>query len=135
MRISTTPKTFPLASTPEKIMWGLDPVPGGDGGLRHVAAERAGDDLDPARERVVAIPERRRVPRLEDRALLDSDLEQVVEAFVEQDLGIEDHDQVGSDHHLHHPFVEVEVDRARGLRRRPAEVEHRFARPRARPSA
>ena len=89
-----------------------------------MAAERPGHDLDPPRQRVVAVAERRRVAWLEDRPVLDADVEQVVEPFVEQDVGVEDHDQVGPDHHLHHPLVEVEVDRARGLRRRPSEVEH-----------
>ncbi len=99
-------------------------VPRRDCGLRDMPPERAGHHLDPARQRVVAVAERRRVARLEDRALLDADVEQVVEAFVEQDLGVEDHDQVGPDHHLHHPLVQVEVDRPRRLRRGAVEVEH-----------
>jgi hypothetical protein len=97
----------------------------GRGRLRNLAAERAGDHLDPAGERVHAVPHRCGIARLEDAALRDAYVEQVVEALVEEDVGIEDHDQVDPDHHLHHPFVEVEVDRPGRLVGGAGEVEDR----------
>ena len=39
-------------------------------------------------------------------------MDEVVEAVVEQDLGVEHHDHVDPDEHLEHAFVQVEVDRA-----------------------
>jgi hypothetical protein len=61
-------------------------------------------------------PERGREARPEQRALRHHDVQQRVEAVVEEDLGIVDHDQVDPDEHLEHALGEVEVDRAEGLR-------------------
>ena len=53
--------------------------------------------------------------RLQYGALRHGDVDQVIESIVEQDLGIKHHDHVNPDKHLEHPFVKIEVDRARCL--------------------
>ena len=63
-----------------------------------------------------AAAERRREPRLEQAALRHHDVQQRIEAVVEEDLGIVDHDQVDPDEHLEHALGEVEVDRPESLR-------------------
>ena len=63
-----------------------------------------------------AAPERGREARTEQRSLRHHDVQQRVEAVVEEDLGIVDHDQVDPDEHLEHALGEVEVDGSEGLR-------------------
>ena len=57
-----------------------------------------------------------REARVEEASLRHHHVEQRVEAVVEEDLGVVDHDQVDPDEHLEHALGEVEVDRAEGLR-------------------
>ena len=73
------------------------------------------EDVELAGERVRPAPERGRIARPEQRSLRHHDVEQRVEAVVEEDLGIVDHDQVDPDEHLEHALGEVEVDRSEGL--------------------
>ncbi len=63
-----------------------------------------------------AAAERRREAGTQQAPLRHDDVEQGVEAVVEEDLGIVDHDQVDPDEHLEHALGEVEVDRSEGLR-------------------
>ena len=60
--------------------------------------------------------ERRRKARPQQASLGHDDVQKRIEAVVEEDLGIVDHDQVDPDEHLEHALGEVEVDRAEGLR-------------------
>ncbi len=86
-------------------------------------ARGAAEDVEETGQRVGAAPESRRVLGVEQRAVGDDDVEQRVEAVVEEDLGVEDHDQVDPDEHLEHLFVEIEVHRTHGLVIGPAPVE------------
>ena len=79
-------------------------------------AERAAEHVEQPRERVRAAAERRREARPQQAPLRHDDVQQRVEAVVEEDLGIVDHDQVDPDEHLEHALGEVEVDRSEGLR-------------------
>ena len=97
-------------------MYGRRAVAGRRVQLRGVLAERAAEDVELPRERVRAAAERRRVARLQQAALRHHDVQQRIEAVVEEDLGIVDHDQVDPDEHLEHALGEVEVDRAERLR-------------------
>ena len=97
-------------------MYGDVPYPGRGVQLGRVLAERAAEHVELPRERVRAAAERRRVPRLQQAPLRHHDVQQRIEAVVEEDLGIVDHDQVDPDEHLEHALGEVEVDRAEGLR-------------------
>ena len=54
--------------------------------------------------------------RPQQAPLRHHDVQQRIEAVVEEDLGVVDHDQVDPDEHLEHALGEVEVDRAEGLR-------------------
>jgi hypothetical protein len=47
-------------------------------------------------------PERRREARAEQRTLGHDHVQERIEAVVEEDLGIVDHDQVDPDEHLEH---------------------------------
>ena len=60
---------------------------------------------------------------MQQRALGQGHVNEVVEAVVEQDLGVEDHDHVDPDEHLEHAFVQIEVDRPRRLRRGAGPIE------------
>ena len=60
---------------------------------------------------------------MQERPLRKGHVDDVVEAVVEEDLGVEHHDHVDPDEHLEHPLVEVEVHRAGGLGRRAGPVE------------
>ena len=62
--------------------------------------------------------------RVEQRTLGQDDLEEVVEAVVEQDARVEGHDHVDAEEELEQAFVNVEVDRARRLRIGAGPVEH-----------
>ena len=91
-------------------------VAGGRVQLRGLLAERAAEHVEQPGERVRAAAERRREARLQQAALRHHDVQQRVEAVVEEDLGIVDHDQVDPDEHLEHALGEVEVDRPERLR-------------------
>ena len=64
--------------------------------------------------------------RMKQAPVGDDDVEQRVEAVVEEDLGVEDHDQVDPDEHLEHRFREVEVHRPHRLRVGAGPVEERL---------
>ena len=81
-----------------------------------MTAERPAEHVELARERMGAAAERGREVRVHERALGQGDVDEVVEAVVEEDLGVEHHDHVDPDEHLEHAFMQVEVDRARRLR-------------------
>src|SRR5262249_48664554 len=76
-----------------------------------------------ARVRVDAVGQRRREARVQQRALRQGDVEDVVEAVVEQDLRIEGHDHVDPEEQLAEALVDMEVDRPRGLLGRPRPVD------------
>ena len=97
-------------------MYGRGAVAGRRVQLRRLLAERAAEHVELPRERVRAAAERRRVARLQQAALRHHDVQQRIEAVVEEDLGIVDHDQVDPDEHLEHALGEVEVDRPERLR-------------------
>ena len=63
-----------------------------------------------------AAAERGREPRPEQAPLGHDHVQEGVEAVVEEDLGVVDHDQVDPDEHLEHALGEVEVHRAERLR-------------------
>ena len=67
--------------------------------------------------------ERGRISWLEQRAFGNAHLDQVVEAIVEQDLRVEDHNHIDAEEHPEHIFVQQEVDRTRRLRIGPVEIE------------
>ena len=60
---------------------------------------------------------------MDQRTLGHGHVNEIVEAVVEQDLGVEDHDHVDPDEHLEHAFVQIEVDWSRGLRRSAGPIE------------
>ena len=60
---------------------------------------------------------------MKQRAFRHGDVNEIVKAVVEQDLGVEHHDHVDPDEHLEHAFVHVEVDRPGRLRRRAGPIE------------
>ncbi len=97
---------------------------GGTEEFRLALSEQAAEHVEDAAERVRAAGERCRIARLEQRAFGDVHLDEIVEAVVEQDLRIENHDHVDAEEHLEHVFVEIEVDRAFRLRIGARPVEH-----------
>ena len=64
-------------------------IPCARGVLRRTGGKRALHDVELPGERDVEQAERRRETRLDDAPLRQLDLDQVVEPFVEEDLGIE----------------------------------------------
>ena len=77
-----------------------------------VALARAGaQHVENAPERVGAARQRRRELRLQQRPFRNMHVHQVVEAVVEHDLRVEDHDHVHAAEHLEHFFVQIEIDR------------------------
>ncbi len=93
--------------------------------MRRALAERAGLTVEEPRVGVEAVGERGGKARIEQRALGQHDLEQIVEAFVEQHRGIERHDHVDAEEQLAEALVDVEVDRALRLIVGAGPVEHR----------
>ena len=61
--------------------------------------------------------------RLDQRTRRNAHFHQVIEAVVEQDLRVEDHDHVHAGEHLEHFLVQQEVDRGHRLRVRAREIE------------
>ena len=100
----------PIRAGVEEV--GAGPVAGRGGHLRRVPGERPAEDVELPGQRVGAAAERGREVGVHQRALGQGDVDEVVEAVVEQDLGVEHHDHVDPDEHLEHAFVQVEVDRA-----------------------
>src|SRR6185295_4449291 len=84
--------------------------------FRLALSEQATEHVEDTPERMRAAGEGGGKTRLEQRAFRNLDLDQIVEAIVEQDLRIEHHDHVDAEEHLEHVFVEIEVDRAFRLR-------------------
>jgi hypothetical protein len=78
--------------------------------------EERTEQIEDATQGVRAPGQGRGKLRLEQRALGDAHVDQVVEAVVEDDLRIHDVDREGAEEHLEHVFVEEEVHRALGLR-------------------
>lgn len=74
------------------------------------------EDVEDASERVRAAGEGGGLAWLEQAAVGDDDVDEVVEAVVEDDVGVEDHDHVGAAEHAEHVLVQQEVDRAARLR-------------------
>src|SRR5262249_16081240 len=64
--------------------------------------------------------------RVQERAVRDACLDQVVEPVVKQNLRVVDHDEVHTNEHLKHTLIEVEIDWSQGLRVSAGPVEHRF---------
>ena len=121
-----------LAVHPRVEEVGAGPVPGRGGHVRSALAERAAEHVELARKGVGARAERGGKVGVEQRALGQGHVDEVVEAVVEEDLGVEHHDHVDPDEHLEHAFVEVEVDRARRPAPRCRSSRNRHARLRAR---
>ena len=91
--------------------------------FRRVVAQRAAEHVELPRQCVGAAAQRCREIRIEQRPLRHGDVNEIVEAVIEQDLGVEHHDHVDPDEHLEHAFVQIEVDRTGRLLRRPGPIE------------
>ena len=63
--------------------------------------------------------------RVQERAVRDTRLDQIVEPVVKKNLRVIDHDQVHANEHLEHALVEIEVDRPWRLGVSAGPVEHR----------
>jgi hypothetical protein len=86
---------------PENIRWGEDEKPA-EQGAQHVE--------DPA-QGVGAAGQGGGIVGLQQAALRDAHVDEVIEPVVEHDLRVEDHDHVDAEEHLEHVLVEIEVDR------------------------
>ena len=103
---------------------GARAIAGRGGQFRALLAEAAAHHVEQARQRVGAAAERRGELRMQQRAVRDARVDQIVEPVVEQNLRIIDHDEIDTDEHLEHAGVEVEVDRSERLRVGAGPVEH-----------
>ena len=83
--------------------------------MRRELPQRARLAVEETGVRVETIGKRGREARIEEAPLGKDDLEQVVEALVEQDGGVERHDHVYAEEQLAEALVDVEVDRPLGL--------------------
>ena len=61
---------------------------------------------------------------MQERAVRDARLDQVVEPIVKKNLRVIDHDQVHANEHLEHALIEIEVDRPWRLGVSAGPVEH-----------
>ena len=89
--------------------------------MRRALAERARLAVEKARMGVEAIRQRGGETRIEERAFRQDDLEEIVEAFVEQHRRIERHDHVDAEEQLAEPLVDMKIDRPLGLRSVPVQ--------------
>src|SRR5262249_6479899 len=62
-----------------------------------------------------AATQRSRKPRLHERPFRKGDVKQWIETIIEENLWVKNHDQVNTDEHLEHLFIEIEVYRPRCL--------------------
>lgn len=92
------------------------------------------EDVEDASERVRAAGEGGGLAWLEQAAVGDDDVDEVVEAVVEDDVGVEHHDHVGAAEHAEHVLVQQEVDRAARLRVRACHMSTQWEGPSALPT-
>ncbi len=84
--------------------------PGARQKIRITLPQQATEDIENTTQSVGAAGQGRRLLGLQQGAMGNTHLHQVIEAVVEHDLGVEDHDHVHAAEHLEHFFVQVEVD-------------------------
>src|SRR5262245_46655052 len=101
-------------------------VAGGGGQFRTFLSQAAAHDVKEAGEGMCTTPERCRETWMQERAVRDAGLDEIVEPSIEQVLRIVDHNEVHADEHLKHALIEVEVDRPQSLRVGAGPVEYRF---------